>query len=117
MGVAKGSRPAPQPEDLMGGEYSPIALRPSWGLVSMVAALLSLSASQWAWYLPINVPWHLRPLIAPTATLCLAVVGLAIAWPLRRRSGVARAAFFINGIICALLSLMVLAFVAWRLLR
>lgn len=108
---------APAGEDLLGGEYSPVVLRPSWGLVSILAGLLALSARYWAWYLPVELPWYQRPLLSPLVTLIFGLIGLAIAWPLRRSGSLARAGLLLNGTICLIMVLLVAGVVAWRMMR
>jgi hypothetical protein len=115
--MAWGLANKPRVDDLLGDEYSPIALRPSWSLLSILFALLALSSRYWAWRLPIELgPWQ-RPLLAPLATVACSALGLAIAVAIRRQSGLARFALFLNGVICGLILLIIVAILLWWRLR
>lgn len=104
-------------DDLLGGEYAPVSLRVSWGLVSIVCGLAALTARYWAWYLPLDLPWHQRPMVSPVVTLILGLLGLAIAGAVRHRGGMARIGLFLNGTICGILALLAVAVLIWRFMR
>jgi hypothetical protein len=115
--VAWGLTRKPGIDDLLGDEYSPIALRPSWSLLSIGFALLALTSRYWAWRLPMALSYWQRPLLAPVATVVCSGIGLAIALVIRRQGGLARFALFLNGVICGLIVLIIVAILLWWRLR
>ena len=105
-------------EEMWGGEYAVVSVRPSWNALSVLCALLALSTRYWVWYLPIETThsWQ-RPMLMPLFSVGLGLAGLAIALVARRYGDRSRAGLFLNAVICGVALLMALAMTAWWLRR
>lgn len=88
-------------DDVLGGEYAVVAFRPSWGILSLVCFLATLTVEEWIHWLPWepeNTPqliyWRVLGLGATSsAGLLLAVLERFFG----ERSGLAKWALILNG--------------------
>lgn len=88
-------------DELWGGEYAVVSFRPSWNAVSVLLALLALSARYWVYLVPLETTysWQ-RPMLVPLASVGLGIVGLVVALLGRRFGDQGRAGLFLNATIC-----------------
>lgn len=105
-------------DEMWGGEYAVVSLRPGWNALSVICALLALSTRYWVWYLPIETSrsWQ-RPMLVPLFSIGLGLVGLALALVGRRFGDQSRAGLLLNGTICGVALLMALGMTLWWLRR
>jgi len=104
-----------------GGEYQVVSMRSSWGLFSILFALVAILGRpilkqvlvrSFGW-MPMN-PWS-WPLAIASLSFGASVLGLACGLlGLRRGRGLARFGVIANGTVLALLALMVLSFAYYR---
>lgn len=109
-----------RPNDVYGGEYTVVALRISWGLLSIACFLLALPTRYWIRWLPFRPEYDwLYPrwivtaigILSATGTVC----GLVGVW-LGEQKGASKLGLVANGLVLGLVGLTILG-MRWILNR
>ncbi len=93
-------------------DYEVIALRISWPMVSIGCFLLTLPAKYLLGFLPWRPqPIWLWPLVPPLVIFGLSILGFVVGWigfRYSERQGLAKVGMFLNGVVLAIVVLMIL---------